>query len=213
MATDGAVSFKDAAGTTQQHDSRVNADGSLRPSVSFGWGETTYTVARGPASGTAPVAPAAPAAVANTDKILLTGYHLSTSTKTVRIKKITVSALLGTAVTYLYSVYRTSATTPTGGTAVASRSHNAASAASDTVWMYQNTVAIATALVDGSIVDVAMVSAIGGHGPVILYEFKPGAECEELIIRPGVAEGYAICSRTTTATAPDAIILVEYTEE
>jgi len=173
----------------------------------------TYIVSRGPASGTAPTAPIAPAAVANADKILLTGWHPASSTKLVKVKRVTISALLGTAVTYLYSLYRMAAVVPTGGTAVVSRPTDSSEVASDTSWMYQNTTALATAVQDGSICDVAQIGAVGGHNAVTLYEWMPGGAMESIFIRPGVLEGIVITSRTTTATAPDAIITVEYTEE
>ena len=175
------------------------------------WQRSTFYVARGPASGTAPAAPVNPVPTANQDKILLVGWHDASITKTARIRKISVSALLGTAVTYLYSVYRVQGV-PSGGTTVVSRP-----AWPDDVssmqWMYQTTTATSTVLVNGSLIDKAVPSTTGGHEECVLYQWDPMGEAQPLTIPAYRLDGIAITSRCTTNTAPDAIITIEYTEE
>jgi hypothetical protein len=178
--------------------------------VTTNWGQRpTYFVARGPSSGSAPTAPSG--AGANIDKVLLVGWHPSTSGHNVQILRVGVSALLGTAVTYLYSVYR-AAIAPAGGTTVSSRPADAADAASDMTWMYTSTNAIGTQAINGSFCDHAVISTVGGHNEVVLYEWEPSGDMKPIILAPNVGDGIVVTSRATTNTAPDAIITVTYTE-
>ncbi len=178
----------------------------------------TYHVNRGPQAGSAPANPTTPAVVMNQPKILLTGWHAASSTKTVRIRRIRISAVLGGQVSYIYEVYRTN-TAPTGGTTVVSRPSDSSDPASDTSWMYQSTVAIGTQLVDGSLLDQAVLGEPGsmgsgsGHNEIILYDWQENGQTKPLTIRAGVLEGFCITVKTPGLTAPDAIINVTYTEE
>ena len=172
--------------------------------------KATYHVARGPASG---VAGATVATVANIDKVLLTGTHLAAASKTVRIRRIVISAWLGAAATYLYSVYRVGATAPAGGTAVVSRPSLESEAASEMTWNYLTTTALDTLVTANSLVDIAQPSTATGHAAVTLYDWQESGETKPLIARAGVAEGFAIAVRAVSTVGPDPIIQVTYTEE
>ncbi len=178
----------------------------------------TYHVNRSPQAGVAPSAPATPAMVANTPKIMLTGWHAASSTKTVRIRRIRISAAFAQTVTYVYEVYRTNVA-PTGGTTVVSRPSDSADPASDTSWMFQSTVAITTQLVDGSLVDQAVIATNGamgiaaGHGEIVLYDWQENGQTKPLTMRAGVLEGFCITVKSTGTGAPDSVINVTYTEE
>ncbi len=178
----------------------------------------TYHVNRSPQAGVAPGSPATPAMVANTPKIMLVGWHAASSTKTVRIRRIRISAAFALTVTYVYEVYRTNVA-PTGGTTVVSRPSDSADPASDTSWMFQSTVAIGTQLVDGSLVDQAVIATNGamgvasGHGEIILYDWQENGQTKPLTMRAGVLEGFCITVKSTGTGAPDSVINVTYTEE
>lgn len=171
----------------------------------------TYRAVRVVASGAAPAAAASPAAVANTPKILVTGHHTASDAQLVRIHLITVGAVLGTAVTYVYELYRTNSA-PTGGATFAVQEAQEGDTATTMIWTYQSTLAIGTALVGAPLAAYSIPSTTTGHAAFNLYDWNESGPTKPLIIRASTLEGICVTSRTTTATAPDPVITVVYTE-
>lgn len=163
--------------------------------------------------------------VANTNKQLATIYHTGASTKTVRIRKI--SLILNTSTVagvFNFEVRPLSATTApaTGNPAITPSKHNQADAAAEATCLALPTTA-------GSLVAAnqpvgmprtanfgagAAVTNIAYVAPeMVLFDADASWDKKPLIMRAGVAEGYAINGRCTAASATTFMARIEFTEE
>lgn len=164
--------------------------------------------------------------VANTNKQLGTIYHGAGATKTVRIRRISLWVALGAAGTYNFEVRALSATTApaTGNPAITSRAHDGADAAAEATCLALPTTAGSLVGADTGTLGLPVEWLSGaGAGPtnpsatagqeIVLYESFASHEGKPLVMRAGVAEGFAINGRCTAAVALRYTILIRFTEE
>lgn len=161
---------------------------------------------------------------ANTDKHLATIYHPSSSTKTVKIRKVSISMATSVAGAYGFEIRRLDgATAPaTGNPAITPASFVAGNTA-DSVCLALPTTQGSVANVDQNTVSkhaVVTVSASAGNAnwamgliDTVLYEFQEGKGMEPLTMSPNVADGFAIVARCTATSTLRFVITIEFTEE
>lgn len=163
---------------------------------------------------------------ANTNKQLATIYHTVGSTKTVKIRKISLVAAAGAAGVFNFEVRGLSATTApaTGNPAITPRTYDPADGAAEATCLALPTTAGSLVGADtGTVSEVfewLAVAAAGTANPLglageelVLYEYKDGGEIKPLTMRAGTAEGFAINGRCTAAVALRHTVHILFTEE
>lgn len=161
----------------------------------------------------------------NTDKQLVTIHHLVGSTKTVRIKRISLWIHLAAAGTFQFEARRLSATTApaTGNPAITPAAYDSSDGAAEATCLalpttqgsetatdrpltpnYTFNAASATAEVDGR---------IAGH-ELLMFDSRGGMGAgKDITLRAGVAEGLAVIGRCLTAASFNFTVFIEFTEE
>lgn len=142
------------------------------------------------------------AIVATTALNAMTVHHASASTKTARIQKWWLTVFSISAASNIAVDLISISTAPaTGNPAITPVPLNRASAAADsTVFALPSTQGTATNANTGIGMTLMAVSAaattnttvLGLGTPIILYQFNPLAPSEQLVIRAGVTEGWAL---------------------
>lgn len=165
---------------------------------------------------------------ANVNQQLATIYHAATATKNVRICRIALIIAAGPSVAEVldFEVRALSATTApaTGNPAITPRGHNGASAAAEATCLAlpttagslvgANTGTVGVPVEWNAAIATATANPSGLDGQeVVLYEFKDGFEEEPLVMRAGIAEGFAVNGRATGTAAIRFFIAVRFTEE
>jgi hypothetical protein len=163
--------------------------------------------------------------VANTEKQLATIYHAATATKIVRIRKISVFVSTGALGVFGFEVKRLSATTApaTGNPAITPGAMDSSSAAAEATCLTLPTTAGSLSATDSAITPhfewnsaaaaaVANPSGLSGQ-EIVLYDYRQCDERQPLTMRAGLAEGFAVIGRCTTAVALRFTVHIEFTEE
>lgn len=163
---------------------------------------------------------------ANTSKELATIYHAVGSTKTVRIRKITLTPSAGAAGIFDFEIrgLSSAAAPTTGNPAITPRQHDPADGAAEATCLALPTTPGGFVGVDsGTVSEVfswnaaaatAQGNASGLAGQaIVLYEHKDGTETKPLIMRAGNAEGFAVNGRCTAAVALRFTVHILFTEE
>jgi hypothetical protein len=162
---------------------------------------------------------------ANTEKQLATIYHLAAATKIVRIRKISVWVSTGALGVFGFEVKRLSATTTpaTGNPAITPGAMDSADGAAEATCLALPTTAGALSATDAAITphfewNSAAVAAPGNPSglaaqELVLYDYRQCDERKPLTMRAGVAEGFAVIGRCTTAVALRFTVHIEFTEE
>jgi hypothetical protein len=159
------------------------------------------------------------ALVANTNKAVLSLDHANTSTKTVRIRCITVSGIVstagGAAISDVAFAFTRGTAQNTGGGAVTPGLANAAQAAADTTVKSLPTIVAATAIsTTGVIWAPAAGLAAGTLLPrTVIYDWSEAGSVEPLIIRSGQTESIVINIISTNTPTLSLSLDVEFTEE
>lgn len=162
---------------------------------------------------------------ANTNKQLATIYHTGASTKTVKIRKISLFLATTAAGIFDFEVRALSATTApaTGNPAITPRTHNPADGAAEATCLALPTTAGSLVGANTGTVSQGVSLNVGAGGAqttpalataeFVLYEYKDGQEAAPLIMRAGSAEGFAVNGRCTAAVAQRFTIAITFTEE
>lgn len=164
--------------------------------------------------------------VANTNKQLVTIYHTAASTKTIKLRKITLTPSAGAAGVFDFEVRALSAAAAptTGNPAITPRTHDPADGAAEATCLALPTTPGGLVGVDtGTVSEVfswnaaaaaAQGSASGLAGQdIVLYEYKDGSEMKPLIMRAATAEGFAVSGRCSAAVALRFTVHILFTEE
>lgn len=163
---------------------------------------------------------------ANANKQLATIYHTAASTKTVRIRRISLMVGTGALGVFGFEVRALSATTApaTGNPAITPRVHDSLDGAVEATCLALPTTAGSLVGVDTGTVGVpfswnaaaaaakAEPSGLIGQ-ELVLYEYRDNTEEKPLIMRAGTAEGFAVNGRCTTAVALRFFVSIRFTEE
>jgi hypothetical protein len=153
-------------------------------------------------------------------------YHAASATKTVRIRSVRVWLKnCSAAVTVMVELRRLSATTApaTGNPAITPLAHNTSSSAAEATCLALPTTAGSEAAANAGWGNMEIALGITGAAstvnpipteiPVILYEDDGLTEVEPLIMRSGVAEGYAIMVDASAAATITATCQIIFSEE
>jgi hypothetical protein len=192
-------------------------------SVVPGRGATTYTAVYRLATVTANPALSF-AFTANTDKQWATIYHTAGSAKTARLRRVGLT-LTTTAATVLTAEIRrlSAATAPaTGNPAITPIAHDSSSAAAEAACLALPTTAGSDAAANSPFVSknlnllaaaTATNQPFAGDVEMTLFdELHQGTDAQTLIMRAGVAEGYAVILRSTAAVTLTGTVRVVFTE-
>jgi hypothetical protein len=166
----------------------------------------------------------APTLAANTDKQIATIYHAASAVKRVQIKYVVLYiASVNIAGTITAEIQSLSATTApaTGNPAITpGKSDNADAAAEATCLAVPTTQGSLLAV--NSPVGYPYILAQGaqaadtntrGAYPIVLWDSRADVDGKDLIMRAGVAEGYAVVVRSTVAPQPALMAAIVFTEE
>lgn len=139
--------------------------------------------------------------------------HSAASTKTVKIRRITVAVSNTTAVAGFIQCrvyYGTSAST--AGTAAAVQRTNEASAAAEATCKTTPTITAATLKVSASLGQMP-ATAGAGLGPVTIYDATSGSDMDPLTLRAGFLESLVVAFQSTGANGLTPYMTVYFTEE
>jgi hypothetical protein len=189
----------------------------------------TYTAQYRLANATAGARQLTPAALtANTNKQIATIYHAATSTKRVQVKYIDVILdLVATAAGLIeFEAVTLSATTApaTGNPAITPGKHDQADGAADATCLALPTTAGSVVNADqpvgfGFIESLGITGAGSTANPpppisrIVLWDSRSSSDGKDLIMRAGVAEGYAVNARSTAGSALGLTVTMIFTEE
>ncbi len=163
--------------------------------------------------------------VANTDKHLATIYHTSGSSKTVKIRRISIAMATSVAGVFGFEVRRLDGVTApaTGNPAITPGKYNSSSGAAEAECLAlpgtQGSVANVDTQTVTKHVPVTISTSAGNSNwatsliDTVLYEFQEGKGMEPLTLRAGVAEGFAIVGRAVATPALRFTITIDFTEE
>lgn len=163
--------------------------------------------------------------VANTNQQLATIYHTALSTKTVRIRSITLAVSTGAAGVFGFEIRRISATTPpaTGNPAITPMSFDPAAAAAEATCLALPTTGGSPASTDSipsKHIEWNAAAAAAAANPmgladeeIVLFEANSALGIQPLIMRSATAEGYAVSARCTAAVALRYTAYIVFTEE
>lgn len=159
-------------------------------------------------------------------KQFATIYHAATATKTVRVRMVVLYVQSNSAAaTYLFEVRRLSATTApaTGNPAITPIAHNSASAAAEATCLALPTTAGSESGANqgwgtqeipmGITGSAGVLNPPGLQVPIVLWNDTGLTEEESLIMRSGVAEGFAVMVDASAAATLKGTIVVTFTEE
>lgn len=168
------------------------------------------------------------ALTANTNKQIATIYHAAAATKRVQIKAVIVTVVVITAVAGVieFEIVPLSATTApaTGNPAIVPGKHEQADAAAEATCLALPTTAGSVVAADSPVGDPWMVSeGITGAGATtspppaatkaVLWDSRSDGDGKDLIMRAGVAEGYAVIARSDAASSVGFAASIVFTEE
>lgn len=163
--------------------------------------------------------------VANTDKQLATIYHAAASTRTVRLRRVSVMAAFTNAAEYQFELRRLSAATApaTGNPVITPAPADSSDPAAEATCLALPTTAGSEAAPDRPVsttfslnsgAGAAQTTTYGADGTeLVLYDGWALTERKPLAIRAGVAEGFAIIGRATAVSVPALTAFIEFTEE
>lgn len=155
-------------------------------------------------------------------------YHANTATKTVRIKRVRVWLKNNSAAaTLMFELRRLSAATApaTGNPAITALAHNSVSGAAEVTTLALPTTAGSEANANAGWGTQEIAMGITGAASTVnpppsldaqvitLYDDTPMGEREDLIIRAGVAEGYAVIVDASASTTVLLTAEIQFTEE
>jgi hypothetical protein len=168
------------------------------------------------------------ALTANTNRQIATIYHAATATKRVQVKFVSVNLTANAVVagTIEFEIVTLSATTApaTGNPAITPGRHDQADAAAEATCLAQPTTAGSVVNADQPVGDPWAVNlGITGTGSVasppppatkaVLWDSRSDGDGKDLIMRAGVAEGYAINIRSSAASQVGFTATIIFTEE
>lgn len=151
---------------------------------------------------------------AGTDKQAISIEHAAISTKTVRIRKITIggwqtTTLIGAVYARVYSGTAASS----AGSAITPAPTNRAKAACEAVVKTLPTIVAATLLISRTIGSLLAATAQTSFPAYILYNDEPGSDQEPLVLRAGFLEGLVVSINSSVAHNLTLQITIEFTEE
>jgi len=161
---------------------------------------------------------------ANVNKQLATIYHTGASTKTVKIRKISLWLSVGALAVFNFEIRALSSTTApaTGNPAITPGVFVPGSAAAEATCLALPTTAgslVAANSPLGLITEWNSASANNTNDPdrqgqeLVLYEYKDGMEMQPLTMRAGNAEGYAVNGRASSGVTLIFHVTIIFTEE
>lgn len=171
--------------------------------------------------------PTSAALTANTNRQLATIYHAASATKRVQIKYVDVimNAVTVAGVIEWEIVTLSAATAPaTGNPAITPGKHDQADGAAEATCLHAPTTAGSVTAVD-SPVGLNWYESLGITGTastanpppapnrIVLWDSTADGDGKDLIMRAGVAEGYAINVRSSAASQVGYIATIMFTEE
>jgi hypothetical protein len=162
--------------------------------------------------------------VANTDKQWATIYHAATATKRIQIKYVGITiSFVGTTGAIEWEIQPLSATTApaTGNPAITPGKHDQADAAAEATCLALPTTQGSVTAVNSPVGN----SYFGNQGAtttptpitivpdIVLWDSRSDGDGKDLIMRAGVAEGFAVVGRMNAASLVQGIIKIIFTEE
>lgn len=224
-AINGAVSAPSGTMTMQVGSLGVVDTGSNHTQIgdcNFPWRKATVTKTGGlstiPGPSTLPSYTAAAetstgAFSANTRKDYLSIEHSAASTKTVRIRRITVGGYqTGAVAGFIYAKVFHGTAASSAGTVQAATKTNEASAAAEAVVKVLPTITAATLKISQPIGGLTATANIG-VGPVTIYDSTSGADQEPLTLRAGVLEAFSVALFSTGTNTLLPSVTIYFTEE
>lgn len=150
---------------------------------------------------------------ANTRKDYLSIEHAANSTKTVRVRRITVGGYqTGAVAGFIYAKVFYGTAASSAGTVQAATKTNEASAAADAVVKVLPTITAATLKISQPIGGLAATANIG-VGPVTIYDATAGADQEPLTLRAGFLEALSVALYSTGTNTLLPSVTIYFTEE
>jgi hypothetical protein len=170
----------------------------------------------------ATVKPAAAKLTANTLSLRVALHHTAASTKTVRIRRITVSGLMDNVIeASIIELHRITAA-PTGtvvpngaGSATATAAnvpHDTRDVSPEAVLSNSLTAATSAGLTCSAFLAYGAVAAAHGGGCEV-YDWPESSQEKPITLRAGVLEGIAVGIISTAAVTPTLTVEIDYTEE